>query len=153
MNAATCRSRPAAASMFALLVILTFAPAHALAQRDLAQLHDSLQRIDEPSVLRSMIAQRGGRKADRNPELLTERGLIAMRLYEITSARPDGKNAQKAFEQAIKQAPRYGWAHYGLGLALAKRVVEAMGGSLTVTSSVAVGSTLIVSLPYEAAAQ
>lgn len=41
----------------------------------------------------------------------------------------------------------------GLGLALAKRVVEAMGGSLTVTSSVAVGSTLIVSLPYEAAAQ
>ena len=105
--------------MFALLVILTFAPAHALAQRDLAQLHDSLQRIDNPSVLRSMIAQRGGRKAERNPELLTERGLISMRLYEITAARPDGKNAQKAFEQAIKQAPRYGWAHYGLGLVLA----------------------------------
>ncbi|HEX6065186.1 MAG TPA: GWxTD domain-containing protein, partial [Longimicrobiales bacterium] len=105
--------------MLALLVWLIIAPAHALAQRDLAQLHDSLQRIADPSTLRDMIAHRAGRKVERNPELLTERGLIAMRLYELTSSRSDGKNAQKAFEQAIKQAPRYGWAHYGLGRVLA----------------------------------
>jgi signal transduction histidine kinase len=37
----------------------------------------------------------------------------------------------------------------GLGLALARRIVEAMGGSIAVASEVAVGSTLIVSLPYE----
>ncbi len=119
MNAATCRSRPAAASMLALLVLLIIAPAHALAQRDLAQLHDSLQRIADPSLLRGMIAQRSNKQAERNPELLTERGLIGVRLYELTASRPDGKNAQKAFEQAIKRAPRYGWAHYGLGMVLA----------------------------------
>jgi hypothetical protein len=105
--------------MLALLVALTLAPTYVFAQRDLALLHDSLQRIDDPSTLRDMIAHRGGRQAERNPELLTERGLIGMRLYELTSSRPDGKTAQRAFERAIEQAPRYGWAHYGLGWVLA----------------------------------
>lgn len=119
MNAATCRSRLAAASVLALLVVLVFSPAFAFAQRDLALLHDSLQRIDDPARLRGMLAQRATRQADRDPELLTERGLIGLRLYTLTAARPDGRNAQKAFEQAIGKAPRYGWAHYGLGWLLA----------------------------------
>ncbi len=120
MNAATCWSRTAVASMLALLAMsMMITPAHALAQRDLAQLHDSLQRIDDPSLLRDMIAHRADSNAERSPELLTERGLIGMRLYQVTSSRPAGKDAQRAFEAAIKRAPKYGWAHYGLGWVLA----------------------------------
>ncbi len=105
--------------MLALLAWLIIAPAHALAQRDLAQLHDSLQRIDDPSLLRDMLSHRATKQAERSPELLTERGLIGLRLYELTARRPDGKNAQRSFEAALKHAPKYGWAHYGLGLVLA----------------------------------
>jgi GWxTD domain-containing protein len=105
--------------MFALLLLTLLAPAPTFAQRDLALLHDSLQRIDNPSVLRGMIAQRADKRAPRSPELLTERGLIGLRLYEITSARPDGKTAQRAFEEALRTAPEYGWAHFGLGKVLA----------------------------------
>src|SRR5688572_23131711 len=116
MNAATCRSRSAAASILVLLFWLVAAPAYALAQRDLATLHDSLQRIDDPSLLRGMIAQR--QRPARSAEVLTERGLITMRLYALTSARGDAKAAQKSFEDAIRVEPNYGWAHYGLGLTL-----------------------------------
>lgn len=66
------------------------------------------------------MAQRSGRHAERSPDLLTERGFIGLRLYQLTSSRPDGKVAQKAFEEALRRAPKYGWAHYGLGLALAR---------------------------------
>lgn len=119
MNTATCRSRFAAASMFALLLFTLIAPARASAQRDLALLHDSLQRIDDPTLLRGMIAERADKRAKRSPDLLTERGLIGLRLYELTASRPDGKNAQRAFEEALRQFPEYGWAHYGLGRVLA----------------------------------
>ncbi len=116
MNAATCRSRSAAASILALLFCLITVPASALAQRDLASLHDSLQRIDDPSLLRGMMAER--QHPSKSPELLTERGLIGLRLYALTATRSDGKSAQKSFEEALRHAPDYGWAHYGLGLAL-----------------------------------
>jgi signal transduction histidine kinase len=39
----------------------------------------------------------------------------------------------------------------GLGLALARRSVELMGGSITVTSVVGVGSSFVVSIPFEEA--
>ncbi len=120
MNAATCRSWCAAASTLALLFLLLVASASsALAQRDLATLYDSLQRIDEPAVLRTMLAARSGKSA-QPAELLTERGLIGLRLYELTSRRSDGKNAQKAFEEALRHSPEYGWAHFGMGMALTR---------------------------------
>ena len=118
MDAATCRSRYVAASALLLIALLALSPALLFAQRDLAVLHDSLQRIDDPTLLRGMMAQRAGKQAERSPELLTERGFIGLRLFELTSARADGKSAQRSFEAAIRQAPNYGWAHYGLGLVL-----------------------------------
>ena len=105
--------------MLALLLLTLLAPARSFAQRDLALLHDSLQRIDNPDVLRGMIAQRSDKRAQRSPEVLTEKGLIGLRLYEITSSRPDGKGAQQAFEDALRTAPEYGWANFGLGKVLA----------------------------------
>jgi signal transduction histidine kinase len=38
---------------------------------------------------------------------------------------------------------------FGLGLSIAKSLVEAMGGQLTIESRLGEGSTAIVSLPYE----
>lgn len=119
MNAATCRSRCAPASALLLIALTLLTPALLAAQRDLAPLHDSLQRIADPAVLRAMIAQRKEPAAGRSPEVLTERGLVSWRLYELTAAKPAGKAAQSDFERALRQAPDYGWAHYGLGLTLA----------------------------------
>ena len=106
--------------MIALLLLTLVAPAPTFAQRDLALLHDSLQRIDDPTLLRGMIAQRSDKQARQSPEVLTERGLIGLRLYELTQSRPDGKRAESAFKEAIKRAPEFGWAHYGLGKILAE---------------------------------
>ena len=119
MNAATCRSGCLAASALALTVLL-LSPAHlSSAQRDLEVLHDSVRRIADPAQLRAMIAERRAAHAETSPDLLTERGLLSWRLYELTAEQPAGKAAQKDFERALRQAPDYGWAHYGLGLALA----------------------------------
>lgn len=101
------------------MVLLLLSPAWLHAQRDLAQLHDSVQRIADPALLRMMIAERALTRAERSPDLLTERGLLSWRLYELTSDKPVGKAAQQDFERALRHAPDYGWAHYGLGLALA----------------------------------
>ena len=120
MNAATCRSRCLAASALCLLIVRLLSPAPLSAQRDLAELHDSVQRIADPVVLRAMIAERTLAQAERSADLLTERGLLSWRLYQLTAERPAGKAAQKDFERALRQAPDYGWAHFGLGLALAR---------------------------------
>src|SRR5687768_8272619 len=52
MDAATCRSRYVAASALLLIALLILSPALLFAQRDLAVLHDSLQRIDDRTLLR-----------------------------------------------------------------------------------------------------
>jgi GWxTD domain-containing protein len=51
---------------------------------------------------------------------LVERGLIALRRYEITDRRADSDRAKKLFDTATDRYPSQPWAHYGLALALAR---------------------------------
>jgi tetratricopeptide (TPR) repeat protein len=47
---------------------------------------------------------------------LSERGFVALRLWDLTSRTAHSRAAQESFKQALRHAPDYGWAHYGLGL-------------------------------------
>lgn len=57
-------------------------------------------------------------RASRSTDALVERGLVLLRIYELTRDNDDADQARKSFEEALKHDPRSGWAHYGLGLAL-----------------------------------
>lgn len=120
---ASCLRAPRAAS-WVLLIALTAShsmrPGLAHAQvADLATFQDSLRSIGSVDQLRGMLALRASRTAEKSPVSLTERGLVALRLFDLTSEKSHSKLAQESFKQALKRQPGYGWAHYGLGLAYA----------------------------------
>jgi hypothetical protein len=48
-----------------------------------------------------------------------QRGLLLLRIFQLTNNNGVGDDARDAFQRAIDAAPKSGWAHYGLGLALA----------------------------------
>ena len=116
----SCRHAHHAASCLLLVLLMLMLPGtriSAAQDRDLAAFQDSIQRIDDVSQLRVMLAQRSGRAAERSPVSLSERGFVALRLWDLTSRTSHSRAAQESFKQALKRAPDYGWAHYGLGLA------------------------------------
>lgn len=115
----SCRHAHHAASCLVLILLMLVLPgAHTSAaqDRDLAAFQDSVQRIDDVDQLRIMLAHRSSRAAERSPVSLSERGFVALRLWDLTSRTAHSRAAQESFKQAIKRAPDYGWAHYGLGL-------------------------------------
>lgn len=114
----TCRHAHRAASWLIATVLLLVLVPGAQAQRlDLAPFQDSVQRIRDVDQLRVMLARRRGREAEKSPVALTERGFVALRLWDLTSQWSHSKLAAESFKQALKREPDYGWAHYGLGLA------------------------------------
>lgn len=102
----------------ALLIAWLFSAAPLFAQNpDLASFQDSVQHIRDLDRLRTMLAHRSSRDMARSPVALTERGFVALRLWDLTSQRNHSRLAQESFREALKKQPDYGWAHYGLGLA------------------------------------
>lgn len=117
----SCRRAPRAASwLLSFLAVATplVRPAPAAGQlANLAPFQDSVRRISNVDQLRGMLAKRSSRQAEKSPVALAERGFVALRLYDLTTQTQLAKLAQKSFEQAIRRDPKFGWAHYGLGLA------------------------------------
>lgn len=104
---------------FILLSVLAVPAAGLAQQRDLELLRDSLSRSSSVPELRTREVALARGELAKNPGILMERGLVLLRLFELTNENGDGDAAREAFEQAIERAPSNGWAHYGLGLALA----------------------------------
>ena len=118
-EASSCRRAHYAASCYILLFpFLILAAARTLSAQspDLTAFQDSVQRIADVAQLRTMLTSRGGRAAESSPVTLTERGFVALRLWDLTTNRPHSKLAEKSFKAALERDPHYGWAHYGLGL-------------------------------------
>lgn len=117
-GASTCRRTQRAASWrIATVFLLVLVPAVQAQKLNLAPFQDSIQRISDVDQLRIMLARRSSRDAEKSPVALTERGFVALRLWDLTAQWSHSKLAAESFKEALKRQPDYGWAHYGLGLA------------------------------------
>src|SRR6187397_479643 len=107
----TCRHMQRAASCVIMLMLLLLPVGAVAAQSlDLAPFQDSIQRIRDVEQLRVMLARRSSRDAEKSPVALTERGFVALRLWDLTSQWSHSKLAAESFKQALKREPEYGWA-------------------------------------------
>lgn len=100
-----------------LLCVLITSPTALAQEPGLAALRDSLGRTSDVGELRERATALA--KSSGSPDVLMERGLVLLRLYEITRENKLGDEARDLFEAAIRQDPGNSWAHFGLGLALA----------------------------------
>ncbi|MEX2282297.1 MAG: GWxTD domain-containing protein [Gemmatimonadota bacterium] len=88
-------------------------------QGKLDQIRDSLSRNSSVPELRNRETALSRGPNATEPAAILERGLVLLRLFELTKENGDGDAARKAFERAVEHDPASGWAHFGLGLALA----------------------------------
>ena len=107
------------ARCIALTAALLSMPSVSAAQtRDFSAVRDSLARITNSLELRRHTRVPVRQTSDANAYV--ERGLALLRLYELTDEREVAKDAKESFEKATELAPNVAWAHYGLGLSLAR---------------------------------
>lgn len=127
---------------FFLLLAALLVPGPGSAQgTDFLAVRDSLATVQDVSVLRRMQSQLPMPGMARSADALVVRGLIALRIYELTSDRDDSRAAQEVFERATERFPDVPWLQYGAGLAYASAPeIRLAGGPLqnvTVGQSVA----------------
>jgi tetratricopeptide (TPR) repeat protein len=101
------------------LTVFLLIPAESIAQRrTVDQVRDSLGRISNTAELRQR-ERFMGRSPQPNAAALMERGLILLRLYELTRENRDVDEARKTLRRLADREPGSAPAHYALGLALA----------------------------------
>ena len=88
---------------------LALAPLQLKAQEgNLAALRDSLSRNSKVPDLKKRAAMMAKGLETTDPDALMERGLIMVRLYELTSENKAGVEARDLFEKAIERDPASG---------------------------------------------
>jgi hypothetical protein len=117
------------ASLF-LLASLAFPGALSSQATDYFAVRDSLRTVQDVAVLRQMQTRLPLAGAARDAGPLVLRGLIGLRLYELTSAREDSEAAVGVFERGAERFPGVAWLHYGLGLALSMAPEIRLGGGV-----------------------
>ncbi|MEI8232211.1 MAG: HAMP domain-containing sensor histidine kinase [bacterium] len=63
------------------------------------------------------------------------------------------ENIKHVFDRFYRTDPARSMTGYGLGLSIAKQIIEEHGGTIEMTSTLGKGSTVIISLPYSAKLQ
>ncbi|MEO5509219.1 MAG: GWxTD domain-containing protein [Longimicrobiales bacterium] len=121
------------ACFFSFLLILPPCSARAQA-RDFMQFRDSLRGVtDVPALYRMERAlEQPGTAKTVGPVL--QRGLIAIRIHEMTGDDADASRAREAFEKATQRFPSDPWSHYGAALALGggpEKRLNVLGGALS----------------------
>ncbi|HSJ14343.1 MAG TPA: hypothetical protein VK939_08000 [Longimicrobiales bacterium] len=103
--------------LFAVSMLL-WQPVGTDAQRpDYQAVRDSLAATSDLAQLRRLERAQGLPGAAATPEPLVRRGLIALRLYELTRDRDEFERSRDVFERAVERFPGETWSHYGLALA------------------------------------
>jgi hypothetical protein len=101
------------------LTVFLLVPATSIAQqRTVDQLRDSLSRVSDRTELRRQ-ERLMGRTRQPDGAALMERGLVLLRLYELTRENRDVDEARKTLDRLVDREPGSASAHYALGLALA----------------------------------
>lgn len=99
------------------LVLVALLPSSARAQR----VHlDSVRQALAVAVSVPELRQRESSLARSTdlPGAALERGLVLIRLYELTREEQDAEAAREAFQAVLRQDSSIAYAHFGLGLAL-----------------------------------
>lgn len=86
---------------------------------DFTSLRDSLAGITDVPLLYRMERAVAPPGAARRIEPVVRRGLVALRIWELTGDRDDAQRSRDVFETARDRFPSEVWSHYGLALALA----------------------------------
>lgn len=116
---------------WAALACLLLLPATGPAQtRSFALLQDSLERIESADLLRVRRAQLLGADEDAAPEIAIERGLLTLRIYQLTGDEAELDRAREIFERAAARPATAAWGHYGRARVLLERAAldEQKGG-------------------------
>jgi signal transduction histidine kinase len=88
-----------------------------------------------------------GKPVDVRVEARDGKALLTVRDQGIGISEADQQRIFQRFERAV---PETHYGGFGVGLWIVRRVVEAHGGHIEVTSRPGEGSTFVVSLPLEA---
>lgn len=112
-----------------LLVAALFVPGALSGQQtDYTAVRDSLRTVQDVAALRRMRTQLPMPGSARDADALVLRGLVGLRLYELTSDREDSEAAVAVFERGAERFPDVAWMHYGLGVAYATAPELRLGG-------------------------
>lgn len=106
-----------------LLAVLAVAglPLQLNAQRsDFRHLQDSLATLNDVPLLYRLERAVAPPGAAREIEPVVRRGLIALRIWELSGDRADADRSRDVFQTAAERFPTDSWSHYGLALALAR---------------------------------
>lgn len=118
-----------AAVVFCTMVVF---PAHVCAQaREYLEFRDSLSRLTDVAALYRLQSQRPMAATTGQAGGVIERGLIGLRIYELTGDEDDASRARDVFRQASERFPDVAWTHYGLALSLANGPEIRPGGVLS----------------------
>lgn len=126
-----------------LLVValaMAVAPRNAVAQaRDWTAYRDSLRSVTDVPALQRLQGRLPMPGVATTPDPVLERGLITLRVWEITQDRVDADLARDVFEAGVDRFGGIAWMHYGLALAQAARHRSSQDspGGITIGSSVA----------------
>ncbi|MCI0433825.1 MAG: hypothetical protein L0271_09245 [Gemmatimonadetes bacterium] len=126
-----------------VLAAILAPPAQAAAQRPgLHAFRDSLATITDVAALRRAQAALPMPGTARDPESLIRRGLIGLRVYELTQDPADSERVREVFERGAERFAGEAWLHYGLGLALARAPEVRIGSPGGVLHGVTLGQSL-----------
>ncbi len=121
-----------------LLAVLLPAPL-AAQTREWTSYRDSLRALSDVPALQRLQSRLPMPGMATTPEPLIERGLIRLRIAEVTHDATDAQLAREAFERGADRFPRVTWMHYGLALAYAGEAAARLNqeNGITVTHSFA----------------
>jgi tetratricopeptide (TPR) repeat protein len=118
------------------------APALSAQRPDYAALRDSLSAITDVPLLYRMERSVPPAGTAATVEPVVRRGLVALRIWELTRDRDDANRSRDVFETATERFPGQVWSHYGLALALAYGPEIGLSLPGNVLGSVTIGQSI-----------